>query len=80
MPPVTPPPELPSMPDVSEKLSSYLRRAALWAQGNFNNCLTKRTATGELYLTSASGNTVWRVTIDDAGALVTTQMTPGTGG
>jgi len=74
-----PPPDLPNMPGVSDVLSTYLRRFSLWAVANFNNTLTKKSATGALYLTSPTGESVWSVTVDDAGTLTTTRMTPGAG-
>jgi hypothetical protein len=75
--PIQPPPDLPNMPDVSPTLSNWLRRFSLWATSNINDCLSKKTAASQIYLTSTTGNTVWRVTIDDTGALQTSQLTPG---
>lgn len=76
---VTPPPDLPSVPNLNELLANYLRRMSLWSVAQFNNCLTKRTATGELYMQSTTGKTVWRLTIDDSGNARFTQITPGQG-
>jgi hypothetical protein len=77
MPATSPPPELPAMPEAGPALTGYLRRFALWSLGNFNNCLTLRTANGELYLQSPTGATVWKITVDDSGTLKTTQLKPG---
>jgi len=70
-------PELPSIPDLNTRLADYLRRFALWSQGNFNSCIQKRSATGELFIHSVSGQSVWSLTIDDSGRLQTTQILPG---
>src|SRR6516225_3138407 len=70
-------PELPSIPDLNTRLADYLRRFALWSQGNFNSCIQKRSATGELFMHSVSGQSVWSLTVDDSGRLQTTQILPG---
>jgi hypothetical protein len=71
------PPQLPAIQGINESLADYLRRFALWAQGNFNSTLQKRTATGELLMQSTTGATVWSITVDDSGVLHTTKLTPG---
>lgn len=71
------PPQLPAIQGLDEQLADYLRRFALWCQGNFNSTLQKRTATGAILMQSTTGDTVWSITIDDAGALHQTKLTPG---
>ena len=70
-------PPLPAIKDMNVDLAAYLRTFALWCQGNFNSTLQKRTATGQLLMQSTTGNTVWQITIDDAGALHAAQLNPG---
>jgi hypothetical protein len=71
------PPDLPSIPDLNTRLAAYLRTFSLWCQGNFNSAIQKRSATGEMYIKSTTGNTVWALTADDTGRLMTTQLIPG---
>jgi hypothetical protein len=73
------PPQLPNLPDADRRLADYLRVFSLWCQGNFNSTLQKRSATGALYMTSTTGDSVWQITIDDAGVLHTARMNPGQG-
>jgi hypothetical protein len=71
------PPQLPSIEGVNTRLVDYLRRFSLWTVTNFNSTVQKRSATGELYVKSTTGNTVWALTLDDSGRLQTTQILPG---
>jgi hypothetical protein len=71
------PPELPAIAGMNARLADYLRTFALWCQGNFNSTLQKRSATGELFIQSTTGGSVWSITIDDNGLLHATQLTPG---
>ena len=74
-----PPPSLPSIPGIDPSLAQYLTRFGLWAQGGFNASVQKNSATGALLLASPTGQTVWQVTVDDTGALHTTQVSKGGG-
>jgi len=73
------PPELPSIPGIDEKLADYLRRFSLWAQGNFNSTLQKRSSTGELFIHSPGGKP-FSLGVNDSGQLTTTPLIPGSGG
>jgi hypothetical protein len=70
-------PQLPAIPDLNTQLADYLRRLALWCQSNFSTTLQTNSAATALLLQSTTGNTVWRITVDDAGALHVNQLTPG---
>src|SRR5215475_8413522 len=70
------PPAVPAIPGMEQQLGDYLRRFALWCQGNFNSTLQKRTATGQIFMASANG-AAFAISIDDSGRLVSTPLIPG---
>jgi hypothetical protein len=81
---VQPPPDLPSMPDVSTTLSSYLRNFALWCRHGFADKLSGTTALPGVMLQAydaPAGTTpkVYLVQVNSAGAISATLMTIGAG-
>jgi hypothetical protein len=72
-----PPPPLPSIPGIDTELADYLRRFALWCAGNFGVTVRTNSAVAHFLMQSTTGDTVWRITIDDSGVLHQTQLTPG---
>ena len=71
---MTTPPPLPV--NQNAPLASYLQRLQLWLTASFKSCVRSDQGVSGLILVS-SGGKVWEVTVTDAGALHTTQMTPG---
>jgi hypothetical protein len=71
------PPQIPDIPTLDPKLAEYLRRLSLWCQNNFNTSIQTNSAATGLLMQSTTADTVWKVTISDAGVLQTTQLTPG---
>lgn len=81
---VQPPPELPSMPDVSSTLSNYLRQFSLWCRHGFADKLSGSTAQPGLMLQAndaPAGTTpnVFMIQVNTAGEIVVTQMALGSG-
>jgi hypothetical protein len=75
-----PPPDLPSMPDVSTTLAGYLRNFALWAKNGFADKLSISTAAPGLLLQATDDPTkVFMLTVDAAGTVTATAMALGTG-
>ena len=77
-----PPPDVPSMPDVSSTLTNYLRNFALWCRHGFADKLSGSTAQPGIMLQAydaAAGTTpkVFLVRVNTAGALSATQMALG---
>jgi hypothetical protein len=71
------PPTLPAIPDLQPPLGDYLRRFALWCAGNFGVSVRTNSAVAHILMQSTTGDSVWRITIDDSGVLHQTQLTPG---
>jgi len=79
-----PPPDVPSMPDVSVSLINYLRTFALWARQGFADRLPARQALPGVLLQAydaPSGTTpaVYMIRVDSTGAISTTQVPLGSG-
>ena len=79
-----PPPELPSMPDVSTTLSIYLRAFSLWCRHGFADKLSGSTAQPGLMLQAydaPAGTTppVFMIQVDSAGTIIATPMALGGG-
>jgi len=79
-----PPPDLPSMPDVSATLSNYLRTFALWCRRGFADRMPAHAATPGVMLLAydaPAGTTpkVFMIRVNSAGAISATQMTIGSG-
>jgi hypothetical protein len=81
---VQPPPDLPSMPDVSDKLSGYLRNFALWCRHGFADKISASTAQPGIMLQAfdAPAGTipkVFMVRVDSAGVVSATPIGLGGG-
>ena len=79
-----PPPDLPSMPDVSTTLSGYLRNFSLWCRHGFADKLSGSTAQPGVLLQAfdaPAGTTpaVWLVRVNTAGVVSTVAAPLGTG-
>ena len=79
-----PPPDLPSMPEMSDTLANYLRTFALWCRNGFNAKLNAQTALPGVMLQaydSPAGTTpkVFLIQVNTAGAISATPMTLGEG-
>lgn len=71
------PPDLGPMEKSDPVLVAYLRRLGLWMTTQLQTKLPIRTATPFVLLLSPNG-TVYRLTVDDSGALITTNVPAGT--
>jgi hypothetical protein len=81
---VQPPPELPSMPDVSTTLTNYLRTFSLWCRHGFADKLSGTTAQPGLVLQAcdpAPGATpaVFMIQVKTNGTIIATPMALGSG-
>jgi hypothetical protein len=81
---VQPPPDVPSMPDVSTTLTQYLRNFALWCRHSFADKISGSTAQpGILLMASdaAAGTApkVFMITVNSAGAISATLVPLGGG-
>ena len=79
-----PPPDLPSMPDVSDTLTGYLRNFSLWCRHGFADKISGSTAQPGLLLQAndaPAGTTpkVFLLQVNSAGAISATPMPLGTG-
>jgi hypothetical protein len=79
-----PPPDLPSMPDVSATLSSYLRNFALWCRHGFADKLSVSTAAPGVLLQAhdappGSVPKVFLIQVSTAGAITATAVPLGGG-
>jgi hypothetical protein len=79
-----PPPDLPSMPDVSDTLSNYLRTFSLWCRHGFADKLSGNTALPGIMLQAndtPAGATpaVFMLQVRTDGTIVATPMALGTG-
>jgi Chaperone of endosialidase len=78
-----PPPDLPSMPDVSPALTGYLRTFALWCRNGFVDKLDKLSALPGLMLqaygVAASNPPVFMLEVNAAGKLMLAPMALGSG-
>ena len=81
---VQPPPDLPSMPDVSPTLTGYLRTFSLWCKNGFAAKLSGTTALPSVMLQAydaPAGTTpkVFMIRVSTAGAISATQIPLGGG-
>jgi hypothetical protein len=81
---VQPPPDLPSMPDVSTTLSGYLRNFALWCRQGFADKISATTAQPGVMLSAydaAAGTIpkVFMVRVNSAGVVSTVEIPLGGG-
>ena len=81
---VQPPPDLPSMPDVSDTLSGYLRNFSLWCRHGFSDKLSVSTAAQGVLLQAndaPAGATpaVFSIQVTSAGTIVATPVALGSG-
>lgn len=79
-----PPPDVPSMSDVSDTLTNYLRSFSLWCRHGFADKLSISTAQPGLMLQAndaAAGTTpkVFLIQVNSAGTVVATPMPLGSG-
>jgi hypothetical protein len=79
-----PPPDLPSMPDVSSTLTSYLRNFALWCRHGFADKLSASNALPGVMLQAydaPAGTTpkVFLIQVSTAGAITATAIPLGGG-
>jgi len=73
-----PPPELPSMPDVSATLTNYLRTFSLWCRQGFAAKLNANSALPKVLLLSPSGK-VFSIAVGDDGRLTSTPIALASG-
>jgi hypothetical protein len=73
-----PPPDLPPLPGVPQALPDYLRRFSLWCRTSFTDRFGLQSSTPHVYMTSLGGR-VFKFSVNDAGLLLSTAITPGTG-
>ena len=81
---IQPPPDLPSMPDVSTQLSSYLRNFSLWCRHGFaDKPSINQPLHGLMFqaIDAPAGTTpeIWMLQVRTGGAFVLTQMPLGSG-
>jgi hypothetical protein len=81
---IQPPPDLPSMPDVSTQLSSYLRNFSLWCRHGFADKPSINQPLNGVMLQAIdapAGTTpeIWMLQVRTGGAFVLTQMPLGGG-
>ena len=81
---IQPPPDLPSMPDVSTQLSNYLRNFSLWCRHGFADKPSINQPLNGVMLQAfdaPAGTTpeIWMVQVRTGGAFVLTQMPLGGG-
>jgi hypothetical protein len=81
---VQPPPDVPSMPDVSDTLTNYLRNFALWCRHGFADKLTGSSALPGVMLQAydaapGSAPAVFLVRVNSAGVVSTTPVALGSG-
>ena len=81
---IQPPPDLPSMPDVSTQLSGYLRNFSLWCRHGFADKISGTTAQPGLMLSAydAPAGTipkVFMVRVNSAGVVSTFEIPLGGG-
>jgi hypothetical protein len=79
-----PPPDLPSMPDVSTTLTGYLRTFSLWCRHGFADKISATMAQPGVMLMAndaPAGTTpaVFMIQVNSAGAIVATPMPLGSG-
>jgi hypothetical protein len=79
-----PPPDLPSMPDVSDTLSNYLRTFSLWCRHGFADKISGSTAQPGMLLQAndaPAGTTpkVFLIHVNSAGAISATPVPLGGG-
>jgi hypothetical protein len=65
-----PPPDLPSMPDVSDTLSNYLRTFSLWARHGFADKISATTAAPGVMLQATDDPTkIFMLQVNAAGTI-----------
>ena len=79
-----PPPDLPSMPEVSDTLTGYLRNFALWCRHGFADKLSGSTALPGLLLQASDAPAgtipkVFLIQVNTAGTIVATPIALGGG-
>lgn len=75
-----PPPDLPSMPDVSDTLSGYLRTFSLWCRHGFADKLSVSTATSGILLQATDDPTkIFLLQVNAAGAITAIAVPLGGG-
>lgn len=82
--PQPPPPDLPSMPDVSPVMTNYLRTFALWCRNMFQDRLPAHQAVPGIMFLAAdapAGTTpsVWKLEVLSNGSFRITQVPLGSG-
>jgi hypothetical protein len=73
-----PPPDLPPLPGAPPALPDYLRRFSLWCRNGFLDRYSLQSSTPHVYMTSLAGS-VFKFSVNDAGLLLSTAITPGSG-
>jgi hypothetical protein len=81
---IQPPPELPSMPDVSSTLTNYLRTFSLWCRHGFADKLSGSTALPGIMLQAydapaGTAPNVFLLQVNSAGNYITTPVPLGGG-
>jgi len=81
---IQPPPDLPSMPDVSDTLTGYLRNFSLWCRHGFADKLSISTAAPGVLVQAydaPAGTTpaVWLIRVSTAGAISAVAVPLGSG-
>ena len=75
-----PPPDLPSMPDVSDTLTGYLRNFALWCRHGFADKISGSSAQPGLLLQATDDPTkIFMLQVNAAGALTAVAVPLGSG-
>ena len=82
--PQQPPPDLPSMPDVSPALTAYLRTFALWCRNMFQDRMPAHQAVpGIMFLAAdapaGTNPSVWKLEVLSNGSFRITQVKLGSG-
>ena len=77
---IQPPPDLPSMPDVSDTLTGYLRNFALWCRHGFADKISGSSAQPGLLLQAADDPTkIFMLQVNAAGTISATAIPLGGG-
>ena len=73
-----PPPVLPAIPGLDERLAQYLRTFSLWVRGGFRERQDMNVATAGILLQSPAGK-VFQVVVSDTGVISTVAVPLGGG-
>ena len=81
---IQPPPDLPSMPDVSTTLTNYLRNFSLWCRHGFADKISSSQALTGITLQAidppaGTAPEIWMLQVRTGGAFVLTQVPLGGG-